>query len=96
MITEYDHLPIRCPKLGHKLNFHYCRTGDSGEPCRRILHCWSERLSIKEFMQEHYGDETMAAITAPPKDKVYSLLELIQQAQENAKKAKERKAAGDG
>lgn len=65
-------------------------------PCRRILNCWSQRLPVREFLHEHYDEETLAALTAPPKDKVYSLLELIQQAKENARKVQQRKAGGNG
>ncbi len=81
MITEYDHLEIRCPMLGHPLNFFYCRSTDSNTPCRKIYNCWYQRFPIQHFMQAHFEPDDLDKITAPPKPKVLSLLELIEKAQ---------------
>lgn len=85
MITEHDHLEIRCPMLGHPLNFSYCRSTTSNTPCRKIYNCWFQRIPVQEFMQENFSKEVIEQITAPPKPKVLSLFELIQKAQATKK-----------
>ena len=72
--------------MGHHLTFDYCRKPASEQPCRKIFDCWFKIFDIEQFMKEHFTDEHIKAILAPPKAKVSSLIELIQQAQENAKK----------
>jgi hypothetical protein len=85
MITDYDHLEIRCPMLGHPLYFSYCRTTDGKSPCRRIFNCWFQRLPVQQFIQDHYPKGILEKLSAPPKPKMQSLLELIEKAQ-NTKK----------
>lgn len=85
MITDYDHLEIRCPMLGHPLNFTYCRTTDGTTPCRRILNCWFERIPIQQFMQENFPPSVIERLAEPPKPKMVSLFELIEKAQKMKK-----------
>ena len=80
MNMEHDHLEIRCPMLGHPLNFSYCRSANSGEPCRKIFDCWFTRIDIKKFVNENFSNETISKLSAPPKPKVLSILEIAQQA----------------
>ncbi len=81
MITDYDHLEIRCPLLGHPLNFSYCRSANSGRPCRKILDCWFDRFQVQEFVETHFPEGILEDIAAPPKPKMLSLFELMQKAQ---------------
>ena len=85
-IDQHDNRKIYCRMMGHRLTFAYCRKPASAQPCRKIFDCWFKTFDIEQFMQEDYTDEQIKAILAPPKAKVTSLIELIQQAQENAKK----------
>jgi len=85
MITDYDHLEIRCPMLGHLLKFSYCRTTDGNTPCRSIFNCWFQRIPVQQFIQDNFPKGTVEKITAPPKPKMQSLLELIEKAK-NTKK----------
>jgi hypothetical protein len=85
MITKYDDLEIRCPMLGHPLNFSYCRSTDGNTPCRNILNCWFQRLPVERFVQDYFPVETLEKLTAPPKPKVLSLVELIEKAQASKK-----------
>ena len=71
--------------LGHHLTFAYCRQTASGQPCRKIFDCWFEKLDIGQFIKENFTEEQIKTLLAPPKDKMVSLVELIQQAQKNAK-----------
>ncbi len=81
MITDYDHLEIRCPMLGHPLNFSYCRTANLGEPCRKILDCWFERFPVENFARQNFSREAMEKIAASPKPKILGILEIVQRAQ---------------
>ena len=71
--------------LGHHLTFAYCRKTASKQPCRKIFDCWFEKLDIKQFIEENFTKEQIQALLAPPKTKMVSLVELIQQAKNNAK-----------
>ncbi len=84
MITDFDNEERRCPLLGHQICFEYCRSANHEAPCRKILDCWFERFPIVDFMNEHFSQEEIARIKEPPKNKVLSLLELIQQAKERS------------
>lgn len=89
MLTDHDQdvLP-RCRRLGHEVNFGYCRRENGGRPCRLILDCWWEHFDVRAFLQAHLPAEGMAQVeqasVAPPPSKMSSLLDLIQQAQERA------------
>ncbi|NOY59548.1 MAG: hypothetical protein GXO75_11570 [Calditrichaeota bacterium] len=85
MITDFDNEERRCPMLGHQIRFEYCRKVNQGSPCRKTFDCWFERFPIVDFMNEHFSEEEIKRIKEPAKDKVLSLLELIQQAQERTK-----------
>jgi hypothetical protein len=80
MLIEHDTLSQRCPMLGHEVPFSYCRQPGQEVPCRKIFDCWWETFDIKKFIEENYSRETRAAILQPPKPKVLSLLEIIEQA----------------
>ena len=79
-INTHDERTLYCRMLGHHLAFAYCRTGTGPKPCARILDCWFETFDIESFLREHFTDQEIAAFTAPPKPKVQTLLELIEQA----------------
>ena len=90
MIDRYDNEEIYCRMLGHEIAFDYCRKASSGIPCRKIMDCWYERISIREFVEENYSAEERERIFRPPADKITSLLGLIEQARARAA------AAGEG
>lgn len=82
MIKEHDHREKRCPLLGHKLNFSYCREPGKSIPCHKIYDCWWESFDINGFIENHYSQNTIEKIVEPPKPKYSSLLELIEQAKQ--------------
>jgi hypothetical protein len=93
MINEHDQdMNLRCPRLGHEINFGYCRTETSGKPCRLILNCWWESFDVRSFLQANLPEDIMCqiehGIISGPPPKVASLLDLVQQ-------TKERIAPGD-
>jgi hypothetical protein len=70
----------RCPMLGHRLEFAYCRNPEAPLPCRKIFDCWWETFDITSYMERWYGEEKIKEILRPPKTKVLSLAELIEKA----------------
>jgi len=85
MIDRYDSSRAHCRKLGHHLEFVYCRTVSDGLPCSKIFDCWFTSLPIAEFINQHYSAEEISRIFAPPKDKITSILELVDKAQQSEK-----------
>ncbi len=83
-IDNRDKEAIRCRMLGHEVNFAYCRQVTNQLPCRKILDCWFERFDVAQFVRENYSAEEIAKILAPPKPRITSIVELIQQAKENS------------
>jgi hypothetical protein len=84
LIERYDELEGYCRMLGHHLSFRYCRTMAEGLPCGKIVDCWFEKIEIEAFVREHYSEAERERIFAPPKPKVTSLLEIIENARKNA------------
>jgi hypothetical protein len=80
MLTDHDALSASCPMLGHDVPFSYCRQPGQEIPCRKIFDCWWEKFDIQTFIAENYSEEIREEITAPPKPKMLSLLELIEEA----------------
>ena len=68
-----DDYQIRCPKLGHQIQFTYCRIEQGDFPCPKILDCWYEHFNVQGYLEEELGPETVAKLSHPvPKSKVLS------------------------
>ncbi|HOF05534.1 MAG TPA: hypothetical protein PLH54_07980 [Syntrophales bacterium] len=81
-ITRYDHMEIRCPKLGHELTFAYCRREGGELPCARVVRCWEGLFPVAGYFREILSPEVWEAFhRRTPPDKMVSLLELIAQAE---------------
>ncbi len=65
--------------LGHHLTFAYCRKANDGELCAKILDCWFEQFDVVDYVSRHHPEVLERSF--PPKPKVATLLELIQEAQ---------------
>jgi len=77
---------IRCPRLGHQISFSYCRSENRGLPCFKILDCWRDHFLVEEYLKKELtSEEWERAFSGPPKPKILSLVELIQQAKNRAK-----------
>ncbi len=86
---ELDKQVLRCPRLGGEVPFSYCRTLQNGMPCDRIIICWELVFDIGAYIQEHYKPTEIQKFLHPkPKDKMTTLLDIIEQAKRNVKKAK--------
>ncbi len=84
MLGQYDNHSRRCPLLGNDVPFTYCRQPGQESPCRKILDCWWETIDIRSFVSENYGQDMLGSLNLPPKPKILSILEIIEQARKNA------------
>jgi hypothetical protein len=80
MLTEHDGIVRRCPLLGHEVAFSYCRQPGQENPCGRMFDCWWETIDIQAFVADNYSEEIQNAMIRPPKPKMLSLIEIIEQA----------------
>jgi len=81
MKTEHDEKMIRCPKLGDEMKFSYCLREAGDLPCARIIPCWQAFFDVtKELKCVLTPDQWARFISAKPKEKVLSLIELIEKA----------------
>jgi len=86
MIEEYDKQEGYCKILGHFLTFDYCRTSNKNLPCGKVLDCWFQQFPVEKYIQDNYSAEERKKMFEPPKPKVLSLTEILEQAQERLKK----------
>jgi hypothetical protein len=84
MLTDQDTLLQRCPMLGHEVAFSYCRQPGQEIPCRKIFDCWWERFDVQTFVANNFPEEIRNAIIRPPKPKILSLIEIIEQARKTS------------
>ncbi|HBF42122.1 MAG TPA: hypothetical protein DDW42_00545 [Desulfobacteraceae bacterium] len=85
LIEQYDDKTIRCPRIGGEVNFKFCRSENNMSPCRWIAGCWQRRFDINEFLTEHFSREEIDQISVPPKPKLESLVEMMEQAKKRIK-----------
>lgn len=81
-----DDYKIRCPRLGHQIQFSYCVRENSGLPCFKTLDCWHTHFQVEDYLSDVLDREQWEkAFTRPSKTKVHSLMDLIEQAKERIK-----------
>ena len=79
MKTEHDHKLTRCPKLGDEMTFAYCLREADDLPCARIMQCWFRSFDVEALLKEGLtSDEWNRFTGAEPKDKVSSIIEMIE------------------
>lgn len=83
----HDEKEIRCPKLGHQITFSYCRIAENNLPCSHAIQCWEVCLPAREYFRTFLSAEQWdQCFERPPKHKLVSLVELIEQAKRNKRK----------
>jgi hypothetical protein len=81
MKTPHDHKITRCPKLGDEMTFSYCREEAGHLPCARIIICWQAVFDVPAVLRDCLTPDQCNQFTASlPKDKVTSLIEMIEKA----------------
>lgn len=84
---SHDHLELRCPKLGGEVTFAYCLMEGGDLPCPRTIVCWQPYFPVETLLREKLTQEQWdRCFGQEPKEKIVSLIELI----EAAKKSKQR------
>lgn len=79
MKTPHDHKITRCPKLGDEIAFAYCLREAGDLPCARIIFCWQAAFDAAALLQENLTQEELKRFTETlPKDKVVSLIEILE------------------
>ena len=82
-------MKIRCPKLGDEVDFSYCKKENYGLPCPRTIICWSPYFDVEAILKKEFTKEEWEKIfETPPKPKIVSLLELIEEAKKSTFKKK--------
>ncbi|HQL00653.1 MAG TPA: hypothetical protein PK090_07755 [Smithellaceae bacterium] len=81
MKTEQDDKMIRCPKLGDEMTFSYCLHESGDLPCARIISCWQAAFDVEDLLRRTLSPDQWERFSgAKPKEKVLSLIELIEKA----------------
>jgi hypothetical protein len=84
---NYDHLELRCPRLGGDVTFSYCRKEGGELPCLRIITCWHPFFPVEQHLRESMtADSWDSFVCQAPKDKMTTLIELIDAAKSRAKR----------
>lgn len=80
---------IRCPRLGHLLEFSYCRHENEGLPCFKTLDCWHLHFPVENYLRQELSNEDWErAFIRARTGKLSSLLEMIQAASERTNTSK--------
>ena len=83
-IQKYDGQEIYCRKLGHHLQFKYCRQEQQQLPCAAIKGCWQSRIPVEEFLAHAFSPHEITYIDEPEASKVNTILDIIQKVQKKA------------
>ncbi|PKN63967.1 MAG: hypothetical protein CVU57_16825 [Deltaproteobacteria bacterium HGW-Deltaproteobacteria-15] len=81
-----DDYLIRCRKLGHEVPFSYCRCESNGLPCFKTIDCWYDHFLVEDLLRRELNAVDWGrAFEKPPKPKVLTLVDLIEQAKRSDK-----------
>ncbi|HVO67833.1 MAG TPA: hypothetical protein VMT12_15255 [Syntrophales bacterium] len=84
-MDKYDNLEIRCPHLGGEVRFSYCRKEGGELPCLRVITCWYPYFPVEQHLRESMTAASWNSfVLKVPKDKVTTLIELIEEAKRQA------------
>jgi hypothetical protein len=81
MNSEFEKKLMRCPRLGHEITFSYCLEESVDLPCSRIVGCWSSFFDVEALLRNELPPDLWEKfVNSQPKDKVTSIIELIEKA----------------
>ncbi|KMY68730.1 hypothetical protein AAU61_03720 [Desulfocarbo indianensis] len=58
----FDQVEARCPRMGHQINFGYCRAMDQGLPCSKAIDCFYYSFPVEAYFRRVLKEETFARI----------------------------------
>lgn len=80
-MKNYDHLEIRCPRLGGEVRFSYCATEGGDLPCLMIIDCWRSFFPVESYLIGRMSQESWERFSRKvPKDKLSNIIELVEAA----------------
>jgi hypothetical protein len=80
-------LEIRCPRLGGEVSLVYCLKEGGDIPCPRTIVCWQPYFDVEARLRAKLTEEQWDRCFAKtPKEKVVSLVELIEAAKNRQRK----------
>ena len=83
-----DEFTIRCPRLGHQINFPYCKSENNGLPCFKTLDCWYNHFDVHAYLTDKLTEKDFKKVFLNKgKPKILSLFDLIEQAKERKGKS---------
>ena len=85
MVDRYDELELRCLRLGGEVKFSYCRKEAGDLPCTRVISCWYPFFPVVQYLRETMAEGSWSAFIGQiPKDKITTLIELVEAAKNRA------------
>jgi hypothetical protein len=89
-MKKYDHFEMRCPRLGGEVTFSYCRQEGGDIPCLRVITCWHPFFPVEQYLKRTMtADAWNTFVLQVPKDKIISIIELIEAAKKRAARKSE-------
>ena len=86
MTERYDHLEIRCPRLGGEVTFKYCRVEGGDIPCIRIVACWQCCIPVAQYLREILSPQQLERFAEQkPTERIATLVELIEAAKKESR-----------
>jgi hypothetical protein len=74
---------VRCPRLGHSVEFAYCRRESGDLPCCKTIQCWQGRFdAAASLRRELTQGQWRRCFDTPPSPKILTLVELIEKARQ--------------
>jgi hypothetical protein len=84
-MDRYKNIELRCPRLGGEVNFSYCEREGGNIPCIRIISCWNPYFPVEMYLKKKMTKDAWERFSCYiPKDKVTTLIELIETAKKRA------------
>ena len=84
---RYRDLIARCPRLGGEVPFSYCEREAGEFPCRQVIRCWEAAFPVEAYLRETLDPQAWERFRSQvPKDRMTTLIELIEAAKERGEK----------
>ena len=87
--NEIENRERRCPRLGSPISFRYCLiSGEDDSVCWKVLDCWWETFDVEAYLRANMPEDAfnqLLAIADKPKNKICSILEIVEQAKKRQK-----------
>jgi hypothetical protein len=94
-MKKYDHFEMRCPRLGGEVTFSYCRREGGDIPCLRVITCWHSFFPVEQYMKKNMTEDAWNSfVNRIPKDKIITIVELIEEAKKREGQKKANKDNG--